>query len=883
MDSITVGWDSEYTTVAGPSELGLQGFFYPPPDPDQAADITDVSVETPKLDTPSTEGFQLDLPEGFCPISDQLHVLEDGREYFLPHVGRRTTFRSVIDRLLTDYPDVKAITMVAHFGRVEMMGAADGTDWLMPTDTGDITGSSLILQKTIIGKWQYQSKYRDEPVQVDLWDSMLLHPGSLESLGNLINMPKLESHGYREGGRMLDWYLENPTEFRSYAIRDAEVAVKFYEAYHAKVAEAGLISGKTIGSVFERAAAEAIEDGDFSNLLYQRKKVWNGKYSVKRLVPTKAANAFTPSYYGGRNETYLFGRFDQPVHDYDLIGAYSNTIGMLPTWETKGQVFTDPELLYKFVVQDPLALGRIHISFSFHQDVKYPGLPVASENGVIFPRSGETDVMLQEFMASYPHLESCEIIAWIYPSSGDSPIVNLSQELKERRNKSKACGDHLGDAIWKLVLNAGYGKFAQGVRTKQSVDLENSTTDNIVRSPIPPSRTTNPAIAAFITGWCRALIAEYLYFCQDKGYEIGNVTTDGFTVLGDPLPDDTMNGVGPLGRLIRDKYENQILELKHQGKGFLSLKTRGYTMIESDNYLVAATGISMRGKTGQEKARFLINEFNQVTALADTRYPVSRPPTVIDWITKKCSPIFVEAQQSYNYDYDLKRMPVNIEDNNGKAKFQTKAWESIVEYTTWRDHYQDFRRGVRSEGRQIGTKNKILTTEDLNKFIDYAELRQAGFTSMAYATDRADLRIIANVAKRLTPLGFKKIASKLNVPAQTVRYWTLKEPMSDADLKKTAVEELLVSRVSNVNSKESICTSHLTPSTPTASFEAELLLLWQVWTGLEALQPMVTIPVNAGRRALRTSRGRSVPPKAVPGGLLELSGSHLTPWPQGSG
>ena len=28
----------------------------------------------------------------------------------------------------------------------------------------------------------------------------------------------------------------------------------------------------------------------------------------------------------------------------------------------------------------------------------------------------------------------------------------------------------------------------------------------------------------------------------------------------------------------------------------------------------------------------------------------------------------------------------------GVAKFQTKAWGSIVEYTTWRDHYQDYRR-----------------------------------------------------------------------------------------------------------------------------------------------------------------------------------------------
>jgi len=833
---------------------------------DSLQDTSDPSgTEVSSTLTVGWDSEYTELADGFCPISDQLYVLEDSREYFLDHIGQRITLRSLLDRLLTDYPHVSDITLVAHFGRVEMMATSDGTDWLMPNDNGDITGSALVLQKTVIGKWDYQSPCRENPVQINLWDSMLLHPGSLESLGNLIDMPKLESHGYREGGKMLDWYRENPDAFRTYALRDAEVAVKFYKSYHAKIAEAGLVSGKTIGSVFERAAAQVIEDADFHNLLYQRKKVWNGKYSVKRLIPTKAANDFIPAYSGGKNETYLFGQYDLPVHDYDLTGAYSATIGMLPSWTTKGQVFTSPKKLYKFATRDPLALGRIHINFSFRHDVKYPGLPVASENGVIFPRSGETDVMLQEFMTAYPYLETCDVVGWVYPSYGDSPLVNMTRELKERRNQAKVSGDKLGDAIWKLVLNAGYGKFAQGVRAKDSIDLDNSTTNKIVRSPIPPSKTTNPAIAAYITGWCRSLIAEYLYFCQEKGYQIGNVTTDGFTILGDPLPDNTLEGVGPLGRLVRDRYESPILELKHQGRGFLSLKTRGYAILESDNPLVAATGISMRGKSGQQKAQFLIEEFNNLNPFKDTRYPVSRPPTVIDWITKHCPPTFIDSVQSYNFDFDLKRMPIDIEDFNGKAKFQTKPWESIIEYTAWRDHYQDYRRGVRSEGRQIGTKNKILTVEDLDKFITYAELRQAGFTSMAYATDRADLRIVANVAKKLTNMGFKKIASHLNVPAQTVRYWTLKAPMSDADLRKEAVGALLESQlgVSNVNSKEFLITSHLTPQAGIPNFGAELLLLWQVWVGLASVQPVVMTPKATNN--------------PTPGSFSSRS-SHLTPY-----
>jgi len=867
MDSITVGWDSEYTTVSGPEELGLQGYFYPPPGPSDLADTKNVAIETPKGDAPSPEGFQLELPDGFCPISDQLYVLEDEKAYFLPHVGRRTTFRSVIDLLLSDYPDVHTITIVAHFGRVEMMSTADGRDWLMPNDVGDITGSARILQKTIIGKWKYASPVRDERVQIDLWDSMLLHPGSLESLGELINMPKLESHGYREQGRMLEWYLEDPKEFEDYAVRDAEVAVKFYDAYHEKIAEAGLESGKTIGSVFEKAAASAIEEGDFSRLHYQRKKFWNGKFQVNRLVPTDTAKAFIPAFYGGRNETYLFGQFDGPVHDYDLVGAYSGVIGMLPEWSTKGTPYTDPEKLYIASIEDPLALGRIQISFAFRPDVKYPGLPVASENGVIFPRSGETTVMLQEFMAAYPYLESCEVIAWVYPSGNDSSIVNLTQELRDRRANAKSSEDRLGDAIWKLALNAGYGKFAQGIRTKDSIDLDNSTAERIIRSPIPPSKTTNPAIAAYITGWCRALIAEYLYYCQDNNYDVATITTDGFTTLGDPLPIDAMEGVGPLGRLIRDKYEQPILKLEYQGQGFLSLKTRGYAMLGSDDPLVAATGISMRGKSKKDKASFLLEEFHNATALADTRYPVSRPPTVVDWIIKNCPPTFIESEQSYNFDYDLKRKPINIITNYDKAFFQTTPWESIVEYTNWRDHYQDFRRGVRVNGRQIGTKNKILSAEDLNRFIAYAELRQTGFASMAYATDRSDLRVFANIAKRLTPLGFKKIATKLQIPAQTVRYWTLKNPMSDSDLKKPEVGRLLESRGVKCELEDSSLGFTFDTLDSNNLFLTELYLLWKIWIGLEDVQPVVTVPLNAavGRTASRSQTAQSTR-------LVEVSG-----------
>ena len=124
--SITVGWDSEYQTKGGWTE-NVQLTF-------------------------NLTGER--LPHGdWTPISDQLHVLDDGRNIFIPHVGERITLRSNIDRLAVDYPDLERVTLVCHFGFAELSAVSDGRDWLMAQKDaeGDLKGSALNSQKTVIG------------------------------------------------------------------------------------------------------------------------------------------------------------------------------------------------------------------------------------------------------------------------------------------------------------------------------------------------------------------------------------------------------------------------------------------------------------------------------------------------------------------------------------------------------------------------------------------------------------------------------------------------------------------------------------------------------------------------------------------------------------
>ena len=283
---ITVGWDSEYQSKGGWTE-NVQLTF-------------------------NLTGER--LPHGaWTPISDQLHVLDDGRDIFLPHVGERITLRSIIDRLAVDYPDLEHVKLICHFGRAELSAVSDGRDWLLAQKdaVGDLQGSALTVQKTVIGKWTYKPPPLlvggERTIDVDLWDTFLLNaPGSLEKLGDLIGLEKLPSLGYRESDTMLSWWKSDPESFTKYACRDSEVTAKYFQAYCDVLTDAGLEPRKTIASIYEHAAADAIEK-NVDGLHYQQKKVFNGKFYQKRLVPTKLNSSQRHITAVGTSHTFTDG------------------------------------------------------------------------------------------------------------------------------------------------------------------------------------------------------------------------------------------------------------------------------------------------------------------------------------------------------------------------------------------------------------------------------------------------------------------------------------------------------------------------------------------------------------------------------------------------
>ena len=88
------------------------------------------------------------------------------------------------------------------------------------------------------------------------------------------------------------------------------------------------------------------------------------------------------------------------------------------------------------------------------------------------------------------------------------------------------------------------------------------------------------------------------------------------------------------------------------------------------------------------------------------------------WIAHKAPPTFVQKERGYNFDYDLKRRPVDVhDDEHGRIKFATMPWQTVDEYLTYPDSYQDYRRGERTkETNTKGSPWRICGLLDLQHF-----------------------------------------------------------------------------------------------------------------------------------------------------------------------
>nr|WP_276589192.1 MULTISPECIES: DNA polymerase [unclassified Sphingomonas] len=401
----------------------------------------------------------------------------------------------------------------------------------------------------------------------------------------------------------------------------------------------------------------------------------------------------TECYHGGRGEQFWFGpAFEDNWTDYDLAGAYPTAMALIgyPDWRnikptTKLDDFTADQL------------GVAHVSFEFPKSVRFPTMPVRTENGLVFPRSGVSNCSAPEIALARSLRAKLKIHhGVIVPTDPERPVFRdfIRDCVAKRQSYPKGS---LYNLFWKELSNSSYGKTAQGLHAKRVFDLKDRT-----MKPLPPSKITNPFFAAYITSFVRAALGEVMNGLPE-GVCVFSCTTDGFLTNATAGQIDASQGaICKLFSESRDMLTGDptVLEIKHHVRQPLGWRTRGQaTLIEGNtdkgdgvNIVLAKGGIYTAWDLDTTR---LQNGF--VTDLFLKRTPTDRiematKTGIRDMINFDADLVEKETSKRLNMEFDWKRRPIAAWDaaSPNHLAFATAAWDSVDQFVEMRTYWESF-------------------------------------------------------------------------------------------------------------------------------------------------------------------------------------------------
>lgn len=581
-------------------------------------------------------------------------------------------------------------------------------------------------------------------LEIHLRDTLLLAPANAKSLadiGEIVGLEKIKLDDDRTKELFIKEHMKDFRDFswarfREYAIRDAEVCIRYAEQVIRQYNDLFDVFKMPL-TLTQFGSQLVLVDWDEANWkpddLLGREAVKERKFSKKLgYVVEKTAHPYieevfyeaafvTETYHGGRNEQFAFGA--SPVglwRDHDLSSAYTTAMSLIgkPRWK-------EMEKLTEIGDVDPLSIAYYSVDFEFPENVRFPVLPVRTPSGIIFPLKGRSlcgapEVFLaQRLGAKLRFRRGIKV-----PCDRNVPIFkNFIQSCIQKRGVH-AKGT-FGNLFWKEVGNSTYGKTAQGLRQKRVYDLRS---DDMVE--LPESKLTQPFFASFITSFTRAVLGEML-----NGFpttvNVFSVTTDGF--LSNATDADLELGCGgPLfnlfaaGRRALDA-SSEPLEIKHTIRQPIGWRTRGSATLkagegEKGNLVLQKGGI----KTNQ---LFDLAEQNRhVIDLFLNRHPEQRLEYTIgvglkDMVRFDADFVSRSVTKRLSMEYDWKRVPIDARDEHiefdGKPythlSFETKPVPDFDHFLRVRDAWDNFDKNPR---------RNLKTLSNLEVFLRFIETRK---------------------------------------------------------------------------------------------------------------------------------------------------------------
>ncbi len=687
-------------------------------------------------------------------LSYQFHLVGVGGEIgavFLPTNGIRLTLKETLGVFLQEALKIglidglpKALVLIGFFLRADLAMCDDLVEFR--TELDNVGGKIATVGKPVELEISTKSYLRMEsnltliPETGSQMDTALIsvrfidmakhapEGTPLSKLGESLNLPKLTLPAGYDISRMDQLLTGDRDSFLAYGLRDAEIAVLYYlevlklatEILDDRASNEGFLP-PSAGAMAVKLCIKTMEsDGigyeEAFEITESQKTQWDRERGKVRTIKVRQKTLnrrifegfATECYHGGRNETYEVGPSSSGIwNDYDLTGAY--TTALLGIREIDYASSRESKCLDDY---QPETLGFACVEFEFPVGTRFPCLPVRTEDrGLWFPLRGESfctapELFLARSMGAIITIKRGVVYDW---KEGGKPLFKgfTSRVREERKRHPKGS---VPEQYAKLIGNSLYGKTGQGLKDKNAFD-----THTLTSKKVPESKVSNPPIAAWATGFVRAVMGELLSRIPDHRTVI-SCTTDGFLTNASEAEVDVS---GPLAtlfqRLLHEVDSAHMLEIKHQVKRVLSMKTRGAATLEPGDHPKYAPVVLAKSSVSppadcQDRNQYMIDLYlnRKPGDKVKTRPFVS---TRDQWL--HLSDVYrLEREVTLNLEYDFKRKPINPRWENvgdrGHIAFSSEPWPNCAEGDLTRSIFDGWR-----------MNNTLKTLADFEGWLDY--------------------------------------------------------------------------------------------------------------------------------------------------------------------
>ena len=624
--------------------------------------------------------------------------------------------------VITKWPGI--INIYAHFIRADIASFANfWSDYKILLKGIRGTVSSFKNRYGIDFDEQQERRVKTEQIMFDkrtspprcsnvaFIDTLLITPGGmgLAECGELLGLPKLTIPAPYSITNMREYLLGDRAGFEAYALRDAEIAVRYALQVRNFCARELMIDRvpATIGAMAVSRFTKTLKENNMSPEVclgthIKTRELWLTEKQAFRTIKNPAS---VPSrelfetfpincYHGGRNECFMMGVTPSDHwYDYDLAGAYTTGLLDILTPDYGNiRLSKNPDDYCGHV------MGFALVTFRFPESVPYPSLPVRTDQyGLFFPLSGESwatapEIELALSLGAEMTIHNGIIVPWICdtsPHNSESTSVFLPFVQQVRENRNRHIKGSLEEKFWKEIGNSLYGKLAQGLRAKTAFD----TARGLNRS-LPPSSVTQPFFAAHVTGFIRAVAGELMNALPSDS-SVVSVTTDGFLTN---CPLDKINMSGPLSSRFQSLCDivdpgSSMLTCKHEVSQLIAMKTRGqltYRAIQGKPVVHARAGV----KPPADIPRSDYNDY--MVDLYLNRLPgqtLSRSTLISTremWLSES-DLVSREQDIRLNLEFDFKRQPVRPAMNQGHLLMFSRPWDNMEEALQQRSLFDDWR------------------------------------------------------------------------------------------------------------------------------------------------------------------------------------------------